>query len=66
MNKIGEGQGFVAYEKDGKVILEIDPATPGVRSQSGKSMVIASSRGNIALPVGGKVYNLGLNFYTKA
>ena len=43
--------------------IDLDTPTP---SASGKTMVHASSRGNITLPiiVGGKPLVLGLNIYT--
>lgn len=64
--KLDSGQGFELFEQDGKIIVEIDPATPAVRSSSGKSMVVASSRGNMQVRTGDTTYYLGLNFYRKA
>ncbi len=64
--KLDSGQGFEVFEQGGKIVIEIDPATPAVRSSSGKSMVVASSRGNMPVRVDGETHYLGLNFYRKA
>ena len=48
--------------KDGKAIIVIDLAREGQRSKSGKSVVIATTRGNVSLP-GASDYKLGLNLY---
>ncbi len=64
--KLDSGQGFEVFEQDGKIVIEIDPATTPVRSSSGKSMVVASSRGNMPIRLEGETHYLGLNFYRKA
>jgi hypothetical protein len=64
-NLLDDGQGFEVFEQGGKLVIEIDPSSPGVTSKSGKSKVIASSRGNMPVRVDGTTYYLGLNFYTK-
>lgn len=64
--KLDSGQGFEVFEEDDNLVIEIDPSTPAVRSSSGKSMVVASSRGNMPVRIGGETYYLGLNFYRKA
>ena len=64
--KLDSGQGFEVFEQDSKIVIEIDPTTPAVRSSSGKSMVVASSRGSMPIRVEGETHYLGLNFYRKA
>ena len=60
------GQGFTGRVENDKLILEIDLNAPRVPSASGKTKVIASTRGNIPIVADdGKVFSLGLNFYTK-
>lgn len=59
LTKIAEN--VMAEEKDGLLVLTIDTRKPGTLSATGKSMVIASTRGNV--PVAGG--SLGLNFYKK-
>jgi len=54
------GQNIQMEVKDGKLLLEIDLAAKGVPSASGKTIVLASTRGN--LPVTEGVF-LGLNVY---
>ena len=53
--------------KDKKLIIEIDTQEP-TASASGKSLVIASSRGNqpTTLNVNGKVVTIGVNAYIRA
>ena len=52
--------------KGKKLCLEVDLETP-TPSASGKTMVVASTRGNVALPVlvQGKPLILGLNAYIR-
>ena len=53
--------------KDGKLIIEIDLQTPPVPSASGKTMVVASTRGNQAtdLIIEGQPVVIGVNAYIK-
>ena len=50
--------------KGKKLIVEIDISKKGVLSKSGKSMVIASTRGNMTIP-GQPELRLGLNLYNR-
>ncbi|MGB0132099.1 hypothetical protein [Chlorobium sp.] len=52
--------------KDNKLYIEIDLEKP-VRSSSGKTLVVASSRGNVetTAEVDGKPVTIGLNAYIK-
>lgn len=52
--------------KDGKLLIEIDVQTP-TPSASGKTLVIASSHGNVTTTatVDGKPVTIGLNAYIK-
>ena len=56
------GTGFTLEVKDGKAILTIDLKNNGGPSKSGKSVVIATSGGNIEIPNSGGA-KLGLNVY---
>ncbi len=58
MDKI-QGEGYTARVEGKKLIIEIDLDRQGTLSKSGKSRVIASSRGNQSI---GDV-KLGLNVY---
>ena len=53
--------------KDNKLYIEIDIENPLVPSASGKTMVVASSRGNkeTTAMVDGKPVTIGLNAYIK-
>ena len=53
--------------KDKKLIIEIDTQEP-TPSASGKSLIVASSRGNqpTTLNVNGKVVTIGVNAYIRA
>jgi hypothetical protein len=53
--------------KNGKLLIEIDLETPK-RSASGKTLVVASSRGNVVTSamVNDKPVTIGLNAYIKA
>lgn len=62
---LDEGQGFQVFSRDDKIVIEIDPSSPGVTSKSGKSKVVASSRGNMPIRLEGQTFYLGLNFYAK-
>ena len=57
--KLGENIQFEI--KDGKLFMEVDLTEKGTISSSGKSMVIATTRGNIALP--GSEVKIGVNIY---
>ena len=48
--------------KSKKLIIEIDISKKGEPSKSGKSQVIASTRGNMVVP-GNSDMRLGLNLY---
>lgn len=58
------GQNLTAEIEGDELILRIDLSIPGTVSASGKSSVIATTRGNIAIatPAGGQL-KLGLNLY---
>ena len=57
------GQGFTAtVSEDGKTLnITVDLSAQGVPSKSGKSMVVASTRGNMSM---GDV-QVGLNVYRR-
>lgn len=57
-----KGEGFTAEVKGDKLIIEVDLKAPGTPSASGKSIVIATTRGNVQI---GNV-TVGLNVYKKA
>ena len=57
--KLGENIQFEV--KDGKLLMEVDLTEKGTISSSGKSMVIATTRGNISLP--GSEVKIGVNIY---
>ena len=62
MEKIGTN---ISIEiKDGKAIITIDLAHRGGLSSSGKSIIVASTGGNVPIP--GTEVILGLNAYVKA
>jgi hypothetical protein len=51
-----------------QLVIRIDVNDPPTRSASGKSLVVASTNGNIPtdIEVAGKTVTLGLNAYIKA
>ncbi len=54
-------------EVNGKTMtITIDLGVQGVRSASGKSIVLCSTRGNQAMDVDGSTVYVGLNVYRKA
>ena len=54
----------ISYEIEGNVLtLTINLSGPGKRSASGKSLVLASTRGNVRIPEADVM--LGLNIYRK-
>jgi len=55
------GEGFTAEVKGDKLIIEVDLTAKGTLSASGKSLVIATTRGNINI----NGVTLGLNVYRK-
>jgi len=57
--KLGENIQFEI--KDGKLFMEVDLTEKGETSKSGKSSVIATTRGNISLP--GSEVKIGVNIY---
>jgi len=55
-----------ATVENGVLTIKADLDKAGVRSASGKTLVLASTRGNVAVPDGnGGVVFLGLNVYRK-
>jgi len=48
-----------------KLVITIDLKAKATPSASGKTMVIASTRGNQPIPFGDEVLHLGLNLYRK-
>lgn len=57
---VGNGVGII--EGEGTLTILIDTTAPGVPSASGKSMVLASTRGNVTLDSG---VTIGINVYRK-
>jgi hypothetical protein len=53
--------------EDGKMIIEIEMMNPPTISASGKTLVVASTRGNVVTSemVDGKPVTIGLNAYVK-
>jgi hypothetical protein len=51
--------------KGTKLFIEVDLEAPGEPSASGKSLVVASTRGNQAV-VGAEGFTIGLNLYKAA
>ena len=52
----------VTIELDGSILtIRADTSAPGVESKSGKSEVVGSTNGNVAVP--GTDLKLGLNLY---
>ena len=50
---------------NGKLVITVDLAAKGEVSKSGKSVVIASTKGNHKIDIGGSEVSLGLNVYKK-
>ena len=48
-----------------KLTITVNLKSKGTASKSGKTTVVASSRGNQPIPVGDRVLYLGLNLYEK-
>ena len=48
-----------------KMVITVNLKAKAVESKSGKTMVIASTRGNESVPYGDQVLSLGLNLYRK-
>lgn len=57
------GQNIKVEVKDGKATLTIDLSHRGGQSSSGKSIIVATTSGNITIP--GTEVVLGLNCYVK-
>ena len=49
------------HVKGEKLVIEIDLSVQGTPSRTGKSVVIASSRGNASVP--GRAEKIGINVY---
>ena len=60
--ELAAGQGVKYYVDEDELVIHVDLRSQGVRSASGKTVVIASSRGNVEVIPG--VF-LGLNIYRK-
>jgi len=59
-------QNIEVTEVDGKLVITIDPTKKVGPSASGKSLIIATTSGNIPVIVGKKEMVLGLNLYIKS
>lgn len=47
----------------GKLIIELEVNNPPIRSSSGKTLVLASTRGNRPVYIDGKKVYIGVNAY---
>ncbi|MFX0132807.1 MAG: hypothetical protein ACFFDN_04085 [Candidatus Hodarchaeota archaeon] len=64
--KLKLGENIVGYIKEGKLILEIDLTVPKNElkpSKSGKTLIVASTRGNINIDFNQQQFKLGVNCY---
>jgi len=52
-----------AHIKDGKLIIVLSTNKPAVRSSSGKTLVLASTRGNKQVNINGQTVYIGVNAY---
>ena len=60
------GDNITATENDGMVTLTVDTTKGGTPSKSGKSLVLASTRGNKTLRLkDGSEITVGINIYQK-
>lgn len=59
------GNGIAASIDGDTLTLTIKLSKPGTPSASGKTMVHASTRGNIAIPGTSPILTIGLNVYSK-
>ena len=59
------GQGFTVEKEGSKIKIVFDPLEDFGPSRSGKTTIIASSRGATPIPVGDEVISLNLNVYRK-
>ena len=57
------GENIECEVKGTKIILELDISGSGTPSASGKSLVFATTRGNVQIP--NSPFTLGLNLYKK-
>ena len=58
----GKSMQYITMRVDGeKLVIEIDQSDTGTASKSGKSEVIATTRGNAQVP--GRRERIGLNVY---
>ena len=60
---VSVGDNVYFKQDNGSLFLAIDAAQKGIKSASGKSLVVASTRGNVNIAGAGK---LGLNLYRAA
>lgn len=58
-------QNVVTKVAGDKLVITVNLKAEATPSASGKTMVIASTRGNQPVPYGNKVLHLGLNLYEK-
>jgi hypothetical protein len=59
------GIGLDVEEKNGKVIITLDPAARHGQSKSGKTTIVASSQGNVTIPTSKGNVVIGVNAYVK-
>lgn len=59
------GVNLEVKEADGKVWVGFDPSHRGGNSKSGKSVVVASSQGNVTIPTTKGNVTIGVNAYVK-
>jgi hypothetical protein len=59
------GIGLDVEEKNGKVVITLDPSGRHGRSKSGKTEIVASSQGNVAIPTSKGIVVIGVNAYVK-
>jgi hypothetical protein len=66
MTKLAQGQGFeVLQDESGKLHIVLDPTQNFGPSKSGKTTIVASSRGATSVYVNGEDLYINLNVYKK-
>ena len=71
----GNGNGSNGFNQIGRnirtkmegneLVIRIDTTQNFGASASGKTQIVASTQGNVAIPCGEKILHLGVNAYTK-
>lgn len=63
--ELDSGQGYTVLEDGDDLVIRVHTKSRRTSSASGKSDVVATTRGNVPVKMNGETFQVGLNVYVK-